>query len=127
MTATAKQERLVFQQGATVRLNARSSAKAKFRDRRGVVLGPSKIKGKVRVLWNGLRRPQLVHATLLQLVEYEGPPIGTHEAVLMTISDELEKIRDARFERHLKMPRERPLQTPQPSTAQAAPNRRVLA
>ena len=124
----AKADGPIFQPGDTVRLNEPGNTKAKFRERRGVVVGPSRIKGKFRVLWSGLKRPQIVHATLLQLADSEGPAIATHEAVLATLDEALEKIRDSRFERHLKMPRERPLDTIQPWSARGPRNRqRVLA
>ena len=119
----AKPDDTIFQRGDTVRLNELSNANARFRDRKGVVVGPSRMQGKVRVLWTGLKRPQIVHAALLQLADSEGP---TREAVLATISEELENIRDARFERHLKMPRERPLQTQQPWNGRAPRSRRVV-
>lgn len=125
MTLMAKTDAPIFQQGDTVRLNEPGNAKAKFRHRRGVVMGPSRIKGKFRVLWSGLKRPQIVPATQLQLADSEGPAISAHEAVLATIDEALEKTRDSRFERHLKMPRERPLQTDQPWSARAPRNRRL--
>jgi hypothetical protein len=122
----AKPDGTVFQRGDTVRLNELRNANARSRDRKGVVVGPSRMKGRVRVLWNGLKRPQIVHAALLQLADSEAPTIGSREVVLATISEELEKIRDARFERHLRMPRERPISTHQPWSAQAPRNRRMV-
>jgi hypothetical protein len=114
----------VFKIGDTVRLNELSNAKAKFHDRRGVIMGASRMKGKLRVLWNGLKRPQIVHATLLQLADGEGPAIVDREEVIATISEELEKIREARFEVHLKMPR--PPQIQQPWSPRAPRKRWVL-
>ena len=120
----ANTEGPVFKIGDTVRLNELSNAKAKFHDRRGVVIGPSRMKGKVRVLWNGLKRPQIVHAALLKLADGEGPAIVDREEVIATISEELEKVREARFERHLKMPR--PPQIQLPCSPRAPRNRWVL-
>jgi hypothetical protein len=126
MILMAKTDGPIFQPGDAVRLNEPGNAKAKFRDRRGVVVGPSRIKGKFRVLWSGLKRPQIVHATLLQPADSEGPAIATQESMLAALDEALEKTRDSRFERHLNMPRERPLETDQPWSARAPRNRRFV-
>ena len=97
----------MLQPGDTVRLNEQSYASAKQRNRKGVVVGRSRVKGKLRVRWNGLKRPQIVQEALL-LLDREERPVS-REIVIGTIDQELERLRDARFERHLKWPREVPL------------------
>src|SRR5688500_10737256 len=121
----AKAEGRIFQEGDTVRLNELSKASAKLRDRRGVVVGPSRVHGKFRVLWKDLKRPQIVDSELLEHANGDRSPITQRDVELATISEELERIRDARFERHLKWPREVSLQAYQGggSTLQ---NRRAL-
>ena len=104
MTLTTKPNG-IFHLGDTVRLNDVKKTQAKVRGRTGKVVGYSRKNGKLRVLWNGLKRPQIVEGTLLQLVDDEVPALAPREAVLCAISEELEKLRDARFERHLKWPR----------------------
>jgi hypothetical protein len=114
-----------FAPGQVVRLNELSNAKARYRDRTGVVMGPSRKKGNVRVLWTDLKRPQIVDASWLQLADNAAAPVVAPEIVIATISDELEKLRDARFERHLNMPRERPVQITEPWLDGASRTRRV--
>jgi hypothetical protein len=109
----------IFQLGDTVRLGDVSNVSAKVRDRTGVIVGRSRTEGKLRVLWNRLKRPQIVDSTRLELANSERPAIPSREALLITISEELERIRDARFERHLKWPREISLQTYQPLSPRA--------
>jgi hypothetical protein len=95
--------------GNSVRLNEHSKASRKLRNRIGTVIGYSRVKGKLRVRWDGLKRPQVVQGAFLQLVDAERSPPEPAEVVTDAISAELEKIRDARFERHLKWPRQVPL------------------
>lgn len=115
----------VFQPGDTVRLNELSATRGKFRDRSGVIVGASRIKGKFRVLWSGLKRPQIVPASLLQLelADSDRQAIARHEAVLDAVDEALEKTRESRIERHLNMPRERPVET-DPHWRTGAPRRR---
>ena len=63
----------VFLAGETVQLNAKNSKNAKLHDRTGVIVGPSRLPGKFRVLWDGLKHPQLVQATLLRPADTQRP------------------------------------------------------
>ena len=103
----------VFQPGDTVRLNIRKPP-SKVRDRQGTVVGHARKAGHLRVLWNGLKRPQIVQEALLELAEGERPALAPRELVLEGISEELERLRDARLERHLRWPREIPLNAYRP-------------
>jgi hypothetical protein len=59
----------IFQLGDVVCLSDVGKAKSKFPDRRGVVLGILKGGSRIRVHWNGLSQPQIVHRTLLKLAD----------------------------------------------------------
>jgi hypothetical protein len=98
----------LFRKGDIVQLNELSKKSAKLGSRRGVIIGPSRLKGKFRVLWSSLKRPQIVEARLLKLVQRE--PVARLEVEIATIEDELEMIRQVRFARHLNMPRPPPHQ-----------------
>jgi hypothetical protein len=60
---------LIFQLGDVVRLSDVGKAKSKFPDRRGVVVGILKGGSRIRVHWNGLSLPQIMHRTLLNLAD----------------------------------------------------------
>jgi hypothetical protein len=113
--------------GDIVQLNVLSNKGPKFRNRRGVIVGRSRIKGKFRVLWNGLKRPQIWQESLLQLAEGEQVETLDHrQAAIATIEDELDRIRELRFAPHLNMPRPPTYQIRGPERARIRWNRRVL-
>jgi hypothetical protein len=60
-------EDTTFQIGSRVRLSDLGKQKAKKRDRAGVVVGLSRTGTQVRVLWDDLRQPYLLHSSYLEL------------------------------------------------------------
>lgn len=110
-TTTLESEVSVFRPGDKVRPGTLDGRVQRNRLREGTVVGPSRLRGKIRVLWNGLKRPQVVDAAHLQLVDHnEAETVASTEVLIAAIDEELERSREARFAPHLKVPRERPVQ-----------------
>jgi hypothetical protein len=117
----------IFLPGDIVQLNELSNKRAKFRSRRGVVVGRSRVRGKFRILWHGLKRPQIVQGSLLQLAEGEQvETFNLREVAIASIEDELERIRQLRFAPHLNMPRPPLYPVLEPAGARIRWNWRVL-
>jgi hypothetical protein len=60
-------EATTFEVGSRVRLSDIGKQKARKRDRRGVVVGLSRTGTQVRVQWDDLRLPYLLHRSYLEL------------------------------------------------------------
>jgi hypothetical protein len=60
-------EDTIFCVGSRVRLSDLGKQKARKRDRTGVVVGLSRTSTQVRVQWDDLRLPHLLHVSYLEL------------------------------------------------------------
>ena len=60
-------EATTFNVGSRVRLSDLGKQKARKRDRTGVVVGLSRSGTQVRVQWDDLRQPNLLHISYLEL------------------------------------------------------------